>query len=113
MSSSIELWNTREMRFRYGSFYDSSPTLKLAGERVPEKFRRLSPYAEFWGISDDLLRESLVMWAPAEARQNLKAVVAAFDNALDEWLAGPEADDPYPSDEYVAFTALRMAADFI
>jgi hypothetical protein len=113
MSSSIELWNAGEMRLRYGSFYNSSPTLKLAGERVPEKFRPLIPYAEFWGISDDRLREGLVTRAPAEALQNLKAVVGAFDNALDEWLAGPEADEPDPSDEYVAFTALRMAADFI
>ena len=73
----------------------------------------LLPYAEFWGIADDLEREILVKEAPADVQQNLKQVVAAFDNAMDEWLAGPEADDPRPSDEYIAYSAMRMAAYYI
>lgn len=37
-------------------------------------------------------------------------VVAAFDDAMDEWLGVPEADAQEPSDEYVAYSAMRMAA---
>ena len=34
------------------------------------------------------------------------------EDALDEWLAGPEAAGPQFSQEYLAFSAMRMAADF-
>ncbi len=71
------------------------------------------PYAEFWGIADDWTREDLVKSAPPGARENLKQVVAAFDNAMDEWLAGPEADASDPSDEYIAYSAMRMAAYYM
>jgi hypothetical protein len=40
-------------------------------------------------------------------------MIIDVDDALDEWFAGPEADDPHPSDEYVAFSAMRMVADAI
>src|SRR5262249_4208815 len=107
------LWSAEEIKRRYGSFYDSSPKLRLDRRRVPEKLWPLLPYAEFWGISDDWAREKLVRQAPSDVRENLKATVAAFDAALTEWLAGPEADNPAPSDEYVAFSATVMAADYI
>ena len=38
------------------------------------------------------MRETLVRQSSAEVRENLKTVVNAFDDLLDEWLAGPEAD---------------------
>jgi hypothetical protein len=87
--------------------------LRLDRRKVPEKFWPLLPYAEFWGIADDWARQDLLKQAPAEIQRNLKQVVATFDNALDEWLAGPEADNPTPTDEYVAFCAMGMAADYI
>ena len=46
-------------------------------------------------------------------RGNLKDVVDQFDAALDDWLAGPEADGPTFSEEYIAFSALRRAADYV
>ena len=38
-------------------------------------------------------------------------MVASFDGLLDEWLAGPEADNPDPTAEYIAFSAMRMVTD--
>jgi hypothetical protein len=102
-----------EMKQFYGDFYQRSPRMHLDPSKVPERFLPLLPYAEFWGLADDLIREILVEEAPAAVQQNLKQVVAAFDRALDEWLAGAEANDPSPSDEYVAYSAMRMAADFV
>jgi hypothetical protein len=40
-------------------------------------------------------------------------VVDSFSNELDEWLAGSEADKSGFTDEYIAFSALRMTADFV
>jgi hypothetical protein len=39
------------------------------------------------------------------------AVIDHFDDALDDWLAGPEAALPIQSAEYLAFSNMRIAAD--
>jgi len=98
------------MRLCYGRFYDLGPKLRLDPKNVPRQFWPLVPYAEFWGICDDCERERLLEQAPPHVQANLNEVVATFDNAMDEWLAGPEADAPHSSDEYIAFSAMRMAA---
>lgn len=80
---------------------------------VPRNLVQLVPYAEFWGAADDWAREDVIRMTPEFLQKNLKWVVAAFDDQLDEWLAGSEASSREPSDAYVAFSAMRMAADFI
>jgi len=112
MSEKADVLSAQEMKQWYGHFYDSSPKVRLNRASIAEQFWPLLPYAEFWGIADDWTREDLVKNAPPDVRENLKRVVAAFDNALDEWLAGPEADSPNPTDEYIAFCAMGMAADY-
>lgn len=112
MSDEIEVLTAEEMRRWYGGFYASSPMVHLDRSKVPEQFWPLLPYAEFWGIADDWTREVLIEKAPPAVLQNLKQVVASFDTALDEWLAGPEADNRNPTDEYIAFCAMGMAADY-
>lgn len=107
------VYSDAEMKERYGHFYESASHLPLDQERIPRNLWPLIPYAGFWGISDDWARESLVRKAPEHVKDNLKAVVAAYDNFLDEWLAGAEASNSKPTPEYVAFSAMRMAADFI
>ena len=107
----VETYTQEQLKEKYGSFYESSPRMTLRPSKVPAAVRALLPYAEFWGIADDYAREALVGKAPKAALKNLKQVLAAHAEALDAWLAGPEADQK-PSKEYVAFSALRMAADF-
>ena len=109
MSNEVEVLTAEEMQQWYGDFYSASPMASVDKKNVPEQFLPLLPYAEFWGIADDWTRDDLVKSAPPEVRENLKRVIAAYDNLLDEWLAGPAADDPEPSDEYVAFSAMRIA----
>ena len=113
MIDTTELWSTEELRRKYGGSYLASTKSTLDKSKVPEKFWPLLGYAEFWGISDDGSREILVTQAPPDVQHNLKEVVAAFDDLLDEWLAGPESDEPNPSKEYVAYSAMRMAAYYV
>ena len=80
---------------------------------IPSRLRPLIHYAAFWGASDDAVRESLVDAAPEHVKENLVAIVAEFDDELDEWLAGEEADSPTPSPECIAFSAMRMASDLV
>jgi hypothetical protein len=112
MNANADILTDEQMRSRYGRFYEISPRLQLDRRHVPMQFWPLLPYAEFWGFADDWTRQDLVRRAPPDVQRNLKEVLSMFDDALDEWLAGPEVAAPKLSDEYVAFTALRMAADF-
>lgn len=78
---------------------------------VPEKFRHLIPLASKWGITDDLLRDRLLQRSSDETLEMLEKAVRPYHAELDEWLAGPESHSPEISDEYLAFSYLRLATD--
>ena len=101
------------MKALYGDFYSSGARQRLNRMRVPAHLHVLLPYAAFWGVADDRLREALVDSAPKGVTRNLKAVIDRHDDALQEWLSGPESEAEETSNEYVAFSALLMAADYI
>ena len=103
----------QRMKATYPEFLSSVHLQPLDPDHVPEVLREYIPFAAVGGIADDLERESLVERAPDEAKEDLVALIERIDDELDRWLAGPEADNPTPSAEYVAFSAMRMAADYI
>jgi hypothetical protein len=107
----FEVRSVGEMRQKYYGADEVPPDIQLSPERVPERLRGLIPLAERWGISDDILRVDAVRKAPPQEITALKKIVAQYDDVLDEWLAGPEAQNTSPSKEYLAFTHMRMAAD--
>jgi hypothetical protein len=87
--------------------------MKLNTENIPESLRALIPLAERWGISDDSERIELIERAIAADRAELKMIVGKCDDELDKWLAGTEASGQEFSNEYIAFSAMRMAADYL
>jgi hypothetical protein len=122
LSNLLILWMIRIVHTSGGGRWppdiDDVPGLSYRRPRRPpflrallENLRHLIPYAELWGVNDDLIRDDMVRSAPREALEDLKRLVERHDDLLDEWLAGPEADVASPSTEYLAFTAMRMAAD--
>ena len=113
MSGSYQVLDASQMTRRYGAFYTESPKVPIDPDRVPAVLHALIPYAEFWGIADDWARENITAKAPHDIQEDLKEAIASFDDELDDWLAGAEADSPSPSQEYVAFSAMRMAADSV
>ena len=80
------------------------PTLNPA--KVPLALRHLIPLAERYGVSCDWERERLVASSTPEDIAALKAAISRHDDELDDWLAGPEADAPPFSNEYIAFSAM-------
>ncbi|MCB9450065.1 MAG: hypothetical protein H6672_01430 [Anaerolineaceae bacterium] len=81
-------------------------------EKVPEKFRILIPMAERWGVSEDGLRYCILRRASDKELEDLISRARSYITALlDEWLAGPEAEGPDFSKEYIAFTCMHLAAD--
>src|SRR6476469_3505388 len=99
------------MRAKYGLTAENRPTIVLDAVKVPAALRPLIPLAEQFGVSDDLIREDLITKSSAEELEAMRRAVEAHADAFDEWLAGPEAEGPEYSEEYIAFTCLRMAAD--
>ncbi len=107
----FEVGTSGELRANYGLTAANRPTVRLDPSRVPPSLRHMIPLAERFGISDDLIRDDVLAAATAEEREALRLAVEPHDDAFDAWLAGPEADGPRYSAEYIAFTCLRMAAD--
>ena len=99
------------MRAKYGLTAENRPTIKLDPAKVPDTLRHLIPLAEQFGIGDDLIREDVVAKTPRSEIESMRQAVDARANEFDAWLAGPEASGPTFSDEYTAFSCLRMAAD--
>ena len=83
----------------------------IDSQRVPVSLRHLIPLVQKFGITDDLARETIVSSASKAEIEALKQAVQANDALLDAWLAGPEATGPCFSNEYIAFSAMRVAAD--
>jgi hypothetical protein len=113
VSNTFVLLNREQLLARYGEFYASAKKVKLDEANIPKPLRPLIPYAEIWGISDDGYREELAESAPAVAREDLIAIVDEFNTEFDRWLTGPEADLSEQSEEYVAFSAMRMVRYYL
>lgn len=84
---------------------------KLDPSKVPPKFRNLIPLAEKYGISDDGYRDELTGTLNETELRECASFLDFYGDALEEWLAGPEADGPDFTNEYIVFSALGMAAD--
>lgn len=100
-----------EMRAKYGLTSENRPLIILNPEKIPSELRLLIPLAEQFGIADDLIRAEVVSRTPEHELAAMRRAVEEQSDAFDNWLAGPEAGGPEFSDEYIAFSALRMAAD--
>jgi hypothetical protein len=107
----FEVMSGAAARVKYGLGAGAQPAIALDPARVPSPLRHLIPLARRFGISDDLIRADVLEHTPNAELEAMRRAVAAEDDAFDSWLAGPEASGPTFSDEYIAFSCLRMAAD--
>jgi len=80
-------------------------------ENIPPTLRCLLSLALRWGIADDVMRDAFVAEATPVERAELVAAIQLHSKELDEWLGGSESYRQPPHPEYIAFTAMRMAAD--
>lgn len=111
---------TEGLSRKYGDFFEQGMQLRAdAGEpavaqlrqdKVPKELWPLLPYAEFWGISDDSYRITLISRAPTGIWSDFREAVSKQLPALLEWLAGPESEAAH-SPEYVAFSFMLQAFD--
>jgi hypothetical protein len=100
----FEVLPAGEMRKKYGLTAENRPEIRLNPENVPEAFRPLIPFAELWGVGDDLIREDLVLKAPLAALRELREAVKPVYFDLGDWLA--EVESPDFTDEWRAFSCM-------
>jgi hypothetical protein len=62
-------------------------------------------------VADDLIREDIVAKTPATELDAMRSAVQSQSPVLLAWLGGPKAKGPKWSKEFIAFSALLMAAD--
>ncbi|MFI9836280.1 hypothetical protein ACIHFD_04555 [Nonomuraea sp. NPDC051941] len=111
MANTFVARDRAELARRYGAFY--ARRVPLDEDHAPANLRALVPYAEIWGIGDDVDRDNLVESSPPEAREDLRELNETYWREFNDWLAGPEADAKSYSREYIAFSNLRMAAGYL
>lgn len=102
-----------EIEYEHGDFYKFRISEEFDINDVPEKLKPLLPYAMFWGDTDDSYQTELLKKVPDDILKNLRYVVSQFIDELDEWLAGPAASSQNPSDAYCAYSAMRIASDYV
>lgn len=86
---------------------------KLNPDRVPSDCHKYISLAEKYGIADDGYRIDVLDCLCEGEKQELREFIRSCPPSLNDWLCGDEAKSKTPSDEYVAFTALVMAADYV
>ena len=86
--------------------------MTLDPNNVPPALRGLLPFAAKWGVGDDYERDCLVEAASPTDRVALLHCIDDYESELFDWLAGPGASLPSPSEEYVALTNLTLAIDY-
>ena len=85
---------------------------ELDPNNVPDGIAAFLPLAAKWGIGDDVYRVDAVWHASdAELLDLINTFDALDDSQLWDWLAGPEANNPNPTAEYLAITCLTMAIE--
>jgi hypothetical protein len=107
----FEVLPAGEMRAKYDLTAENRPVIRLNPTKVPKELRHLIPWAEKFGIGDDLIRADFLAKTPKAEIIELRRLMAQHDDLLDDWLAGPEASGPKFSKEYLAFSCMRMGAD--
>lgn len=103
---------SRHRQARLTSDVRQKMSARLDPSKIPVALRGLIPLAEQFGMCDDLDRERLITLTPEKQRHELKTAIAGLEEDLDDWLAGPESAGPEYTNEYIAFSAMRMAADY-
>ncbi|BEV07757.1 hypothetical protein [Methylophilus sp. DW102] len=84
----------------------------LKHANIPNELHGLIFLASRFGIADDFQRERAIRSASKEEITLLKQAILEHEDAIDNWLGGSESSSAPFSDEYIAFSAMRMAADF-
>jgi hypothetical protein len=101
----------KDLRLKYKIDLMHYRKIRLEPEHVPDNLKHLIPYAEAFGISDDLLRNDVINMTDEDSLRNLIKLVNESYKTINEWLGVVDPKTPEFSNEYIAFVNLRIAVD--
>jgi hypothetical protein len=81
-----EILPAAEMKRKYDLNIENYSPLSLNLKKVPEQFRDLVPFAEKWGIGDDVIRDDLHQKSSQEEKQGLVNAINGRAKAINQWL---------------------------
>ena len=88
---------------------EAGASLSLDVDNVPADLRHLVPFAERWGIGDDVDRNAAVDRATTAERAELERAIAPVDARITAWL-NSFGQQPMP-DEAAAFMYMQLALE--
>lgn len=77
----------RELKEKFGLTAENRPIIKLDPQNVPSELYPLIPYAEQWGITDDVVRRDALEKASLETLRDLVQTVHQYAKSLGKWLS--------------------------
>ena len=83
--------------------------IQLDPEQVPEPLRSLIPFAQVWGIGDDVERSTFIAQSPSADRETLRRAIAPHQARITVWLDS-FGTNPL-SDEAAAFMYMQLAVE--
>lgn len=86
---------------------------KLNPGKIPKDCYQYISLAEKFGIADEGYRIDLLDSLGENEKEELRSFIRSCPSSLNNWLCGKDSESKEPSDEYITFTALVMAADYV
>jgi nitroreductase len=100
---------TRKMQEKYKLFAESRSEIKLDPKKVPKELQKLIPYAEKWGVEDDIIRADYEKKSSAKEKKELKRNLAGQAKKINKWLDSFKGKQM--TDEAAAFMYMLLAAE--
>lgn len=108
--SSSESFSASEMQEKYELTADNRPVIRLDATKVPDDLVDLIPFAEKWGIGDDLIRDDFQSTATKAEKQALADALRGRNARITEWLDAQPKGAPM-TDEAAAFMYMQLGLD--
>jgi hypothetical protein len=99
-----------EMKAKHGLTAEHRLVIHLDPAKVPSDLRDLVPYAEKWGIGDDIIRDNFQTKASVVEKQDLARAIAGRNSRITQWLNGQPSNTPM-SDEAAAFMYMQLGLE--
>jgi hypothetical protein len=99
-----------KMQKKYGLYAENRPEIKINPENVPENLRDLIPFAETWGIGDDIIRMDFKEKTPEAEKLKLRDALRGRTGEVQDWLDSFGRSQPM-SDEAAHFMYMLEALD--
>ncbi len=99
----------KKMQKKYGLYAENRPEIKLDKQKIPKDLHNLIPYAEKWGIRDDIIRADFEKKSSESDKAKLKNALKGHIKKTNEWL--DTFNKKKMSNEASAFMYMLLAAD--